>query len=349
MYVEYVNARVHGMASRLLDHHEMERLIAQTSVDGIISELEKTPYSQDIAEARVLFSGIGCVEHALRKNLARTYRKIFNLVQGEKGSRYITIFLKKWDIQNIKTIIRGKNIQAPAEEIAGCLVPAGTLDETTLLELLKQPDVRGVVDLMATWQIEYSVPLTQHLGDFQEHHNLDSLEYALDEYYFSSSLDRITGNSEDDRVIRDLLQTEIDATNLKNILIMTRDSVFPEAASDVIISGGKVFSQSFLLEMLQTKDVSKAIHMLEPTSYRFLLGVPPGEYQAGRISGVEKALERFLIKKTVQVFRGDPFSFTVVIGYLRAKLNEIINIRVIARSREAGLPDNVMEAEMIYV
>jgi V/A-type H+-transporting ATPase subunit C len=349
MYVEYVNARVHGMASRLLDHHEMERLIAQTSVEGIIAELEKTPYSQDITEARILFSGISCVEQALRKNLARTYRKIFSLVRGEKNSRYVILFLKKWDIQNIKTILRGKNIQAPAEEIAGCLVPAGTLDETTLLELLKQPDVRGVIDLMATWQIEYSVPLTRHLGDYQEHHNLDSLEYALDEYYFSSSLEKITGNHEDDRVIRDLIQTEIDATNLKNVLIMTRDSVPPEVASGVIIPGGKVLSQAFLMEMLQTRDVSKAVRLLETSSYRFLLEVPPQEYQTGRISGIEKAIERFLIKKTLHVFRGDPFSFTIVIGYLRAKLNEIINIRVIARSREAGLPDSVMEAEMIYV
>ena len=150
MFVEYVNARVHGMAGRLITRHGFERLIAQTSVDGVIDELEKTPYHDDILEARTLHPGIRCVEYALRKNLEKTFRKIYRLTKDEDSARYITIFLKRWDTQNIKTILRGKNIQAPPEEIAGCLIPAGTLDEATLIELIKQTDVRGVVDLLAT-------------------------------------------------------------------------------------------------------------------------------------------------------------------------------------------------------
>lgn len=349
MYVEYVNARVHGMSSRLLSRHELERLIAQTSVDGIISELEKTPYNQEIAEARVLHSGISCVEYALRKNLAKTYRKIFNLVEGEKRAGCITMFLKRWDIQNIKTILRGKNIHAPVEEIASCLVYAGTLDEATLLELLRQPDVRGVVDLMATWQIEYAVPLTLHLGEFQERRNLGPLESALDNYFYSSALESLQGNSKDTQLIRDLIQTEIDTTNLKSAIIMIRDSVSPDDAAAVFIDGGKVLSPGLLLEMVQAHDVGKAILKLEGTPYRFLMDIPPEDIAAGRISVIEKAIERYLIAKTVRLFRGDPFSFTIVVGYLRAKLNEITNIRVIARSREAGLPDEIMEAEMVYV
>ena len=49
------------------------------------------------------------------------------------------------------------------------------------------------------------------------------------------------------------------------------------------------------------------------------------------------------------MFRGDPLSFTIVIGYLWAKLNEVTNIRVIARCREAGMPDELMESEIFYV
>ncbi len=349
MYVEYVNARVHGMAGRLLNHHEFERLIAQTSVEGVIEELEKTPYRDDVLEARTLHSGIRGVEYALRKNLGKTFQKIYKLTRGEESARYITIFLKRWDIQNIKTILRGKNIQAPPEEIAECLIPAGTLDETTLLELLKQTDARAVVDLLATWHIEYSVPLTRYIGEFSAHRNLWKLEYALDQYYYHSALGQCAGGRTDDLIMQDFLGTEIDATNLKNILILVRDDIPPEEGETVLLDGGKVFSHQQLTGMIRARGIGEVLKNLEGTKYSFLCGTNPEIVSAGKVSAIEKEIDRFLIRKGIGMFRGDPFSFTIVIGFLWSKMNEITNIRVIARAREAGLPDEVMEEETFYV
>jgi V/A-type H+/Na+-transporting ATPase subunit C len=349
MFVEYVNARVHGMTARLINRHGLERLIAQTSVDGVIDELEKTPYHDDILEARALHKGIHCIEYALRKNLARTFRKIHDLTKEEKSARYITIILKRWDIQNIKTILRGKNIQVSTEEIAGCLIPAGTLDEATLIELLKQPDVRAVIDLMATWRIEYAVPLTRYLGEFSEHRNLWKLEYALDEYYYRSALESLVKKRPDDLIVRDFLETEIDATNLKNVLILLRDAIPADEGQKVLLDGGKVFGRRELIEMLNAKGIGDVLQSLERSQYSFLSGISPERIRAGHISTIEKEIDRFLIRKGTGMFRGDPLSFTIVIGFLWSKLNEVTNIRVIARAREAGLPDEVMEEEIFYV
>jgi len=349
MYVEYVNARVHGMSSRLITTHGFDRLIAQPSLDGIITELEKTPYREEIVEARILYSGIGCIEYALRKNLMKTYRKILGLVEGEKSARYILIFLKKWDVQNIKTIIRGKNIQTSNEEISGCLIPAGTMDETTLIELVKQPDVRAVVDLMATWDIEYAIPLTRHIGEYFERNEIGRLEYALDEYYFESSLKELKGKRQDDKVVRDLIGTEIDIRNIKSSLMMIRDGVSVEDAAPFLLNGGKEISHDLILDMIRTKKIPDAVRLLEPTPYRFLLSVPESEISQGKISVLEKELDHFLIRNGIALFRGDPLSFTIVIGYLWAKLNEITNIRVISRCRESGMPDELMESEIFYV
>ncbi|MCU0630796.1 MAG: V-type ATPase subunit [Methanoregulaceae archaeon] len=349
MYVEYVNARVHGMSSRLITTHGFERLIAQPSLEGIITELEKTPYREEIVEARILHTGISCIEYALRKNLMNTYRKILALVEGEKPARYIIIFLKKWDVQNIKTIIRGKNIQTSNEEISGCLIPAGTLDETTLIELIKQPDVRAVVDMMATWEIEYAVPLTRHIGEFSQRNEIGRLEYALDEYYFESSLRQLSGKRHDDKVVRDLIGTEIDIRNIKTAMMMIRDSVSADEAAPFLLSGGKEINNELIHAMIGTKKIPDALRLLEQTSYRFLLSVPDIEISQGKISVLEKELDRFLIRNGIAMFRGDPLSFTIVIGYLWAKLNEITNIRVIARCRETGMPDELMESEIFYV
>ena len=347
MFVEYVNARVHGMSSHLIQVHGFERLIAQTSVEGIINELEKTPYRDDIVEGKAIYPGMSCLEYALQKNLAKTYNKIFGLVKEEKPARYITIFLKKWDVQNIKTILRGKNIQAPSEEILSCIVPAGTLDETTLLELVKQPDVRAVVDLMATWKIGYALPLTRHIGEFFERRETALLEFALDEYYYSQALEVLKGHSEDDRIVRTFIGTEIDVRNLKTSLVMRRDNVTTEDARRYLLKGGKELKPGFFTEFLQAKTIQDALDLLEPTSYGFLSS-RRNDYPV-KLSDLEKDLDHFLTRKGIGMFRGDPFSFTVTIGYLYAKLNEITNIRIIARCRESGMPDEIMESEVFYV
>src|SRR5665647_1894847 len=154
---EYANARIRAMKSRLLDRKELEELAGKLDIESVINQLEETPYREDIEDASVKYSGIACVEDALRRNLSNTFRLILSFVKGEDAQTLMQIFLNRWDIQNIKTILRGKNIHAPANEILESLAPAGALDDATLVALTKQPDVKAVIDLLATWGIEYQV------------------------------------------------------------------------------------------------------------------------------------------------------------------------------------------------
>jgi vacuolar-type H+-ATPase subunit C/Vma6 len=72
----YINARMRGMKSRLLDHHTLDHLILQPDLDSMIAELEKTPYRDDLVSARGRYTGMPCIEHALRMNFVKTFRKV---------------------------------------------------------------------------------------------------------------------------------------------------------------------------------------------------------------------------------------------------------------------------------
>jgi V/A-type H+-transporting ATPase subunit C len=50
----YVNARIRGMKSRLLDRHTLEDLIFQPDLNSLISDLEKTPYKEDIMNQKLI-------------------------------------------------------------------------------------------------------------------------------------------------------------------------------------------------------------------------------------------------------------------------------------------------------
>ena len=346
---EYIGARIRGMKSRLLERKALEALGAKMDISSVIDELENTPYRQDLEDASVQYTGLACVEEALRRNLSKTFRLIFSFVKGEDAETLINIFLNKWDIQNIKTILRGINIQEMSEEIAESLAPAGALNDATLAEMIKQPDVKAIIDLLATWGIEYSRPLTRHFKEFSETRDLVVLEYALDKFYYSQALDAVAGDSYDEGIIRGIVRTEIDVTNIKNVLRIIRDKVELEDPQYYFISGGKELDVDKLSALSKTRTMDGVTKQLAGSSYDFLARLPDEYVTAEKISPFEKELDKFLLQKALRLFSGDPLSLALVIGYLWAKLNEITNIRIIAMCKTEYVPEKEVMEELVFV
>jgi V/A-type H+-transporting ATPase subunit C len=317
--------------------------------DAIITELEKTPYREEIVKASVQHAGLACIEVALRMDIARTFRKIYSLFENEKDEKYARTLLNRWDVHNIKTILRGKNIHEPSSEILGCLIPAGELDEATLVELVKQPDVRGVIDLLATWRIIYSLPLTQQFKEYSEKRDLAMMEYALDKFYFAIALDTIRGNTDDDRIMREMVATEIDVTNIRSVLKMIRDRIPIEEAQEFLIPGGAVLDEKRLVLLVKAGTIKDAMKQLMGTPYEFLGQVPEETFKQEKISLFEKELERFLIRKGTGWFLGDPLSIAIAIGYVWAKFTEVTNIRIISRLKMADVAEKIIREELVHV
>jgi V/A-type H+-transporting ATPase subunit C len=346
---DYANARIKGMKSRLLAPSVFETLILKPDVESIIAELENTPYKEEIEKATVQFSGIKCIEVALRKDFTNAFRKILRFMEGDPAEKHIKILLSRWDIQNIKTILRGKNIHLTSAEILECLVPAGQLDDTTLIELIKQPDVKAVIDLLATWGIEYAKPLTRNFKEYSEKRDLSVLEYAIDKFYFENALDKLSEKSYDDRILLDMITMEIDVTNIKNVLTMIRDRIDIEEAEIFLITGGQRLNIERLMAMIRTGTLEGAIKFLDATPYNFLSELPAHVFRTEKISVIEKELEKYLIKRGISRFLGDPLSIAVAVGYVWAKYNEITNIRIIARCKTADITEKEIREELIYV
>ncbi len=350
----YANARIRAMKGRLLPPSTLESLIAKPDLDTLIVELEKTAYREELEKAGIVSSGINKVELALRKNMVITFRTILRIMRGdedeEENGRHIRIILHRWDVQNIKTILRGKKIQASPEEIVSCLIPAGELDEAALIELSKQADVKTVIDILATWGIEYARPLTRHLKEYTEKRDMALLESALDTFYYEHAFNLVKrGETDNDRIIRDFLITEIDVTNLKTVLKMVRDQVDPEEAERFLIKGSVGFPVEKLLSYIRLGNLEAVIKELAGTPYHFLAGIPERSITLGRISELEKELDRYLMKRGIRHFLGDPLGVAISLGYVWAKVHEVTNIRIIARGKMADVSEKEIREALIHV
>ena len=345
----YINARIRGMKSRLLDHRMLDNLILQPDLESLIGESEKTPYRDDIIDARGRYAGMPCIEYALRTNFVRTFRKILAFAEKEEAERYIRIFLHRWDVQNIKTILRGKNIHVTNEEILECLVPAGELDEAALTELVRQQDPKAVIDLLATWRIPWAKPLTTAFPEFAQKGDISRLECALDQYYYEEALRAVKGPDPNNALIRHILAIEIDVVNIKTVLRMIRDHIDPVEAERFLIAGGLEYDLKKLARLLALHTIGDVLAGMADSRYQFLSATSEAAVKVQKISVIEKELERYLVMQGTRSFSGDPLSVASMIGYFWAKYNEITNIRVISRCKTADFPVEHLREELVYV
>ena len=113
MDYDYLNARIRSMKGRLLSPAALEGLIQRPDLEGIMAESQRALYRNELEKASVLYMGIQAVEEALRRETAGTFTRILSLAKGDEAEKFVRLLLARWDVQNIKTIIRGKAMHIP--------------------------------------------------------------------------------------------------------------------------------------------------------------------------------------------------------------------------------------------
>ena len=136
----YINARIRGMKGRLFKASEYEELFIMHDLSSVILFLSNSTYSRFILGAEK--AGINEIEEALGGDLSDTLRKIYNIAEGDI-KRLLEILLGRWDVYNIKTILRGRHINRTSEDIMPLLIATGALSESLLKELCLQEDIKG--------------------------------------------------------------------------------------------------------------------------------------------------------------------------------------------------------------
>jgi len=337
------------MRQRLLDNNFYEGLVELDDFDRMVQMLQQTPYKDEIQESILRKSGAAAIDEALKLNLTRTFRRVLTFLSPE-GQVLVSTLLGRWDIHNIKTILRGIHMHIDPEEIIDSLLPAGQLEEIELDELAKQEDVKGVIDLLATWGISYGRPLTKEVAAYAETKDLSVLELALDKYYFTYSLRKVRLMGANGAKAQDIVQTQIDIVNLLTLLRLQKSKQPEEEVKRLYVPYGKEIRLERFLELAMKEDVDDVVDGLLDTVYgRILEGAMMKYVEIGSLAALERALETHFVQKGASMSKGDPLGIGIAIGYIWAKDNEIVNLRIIVKGRTIGMPEKRIREELVFV
>ncbi len=346
----YINARVRAMRSRLLPASRLEDLLAAPTMDTFLQGLAATPYGSDLQEALVRHQGLRAVDEALANNLQRSTRAILKFADGRPRT-LIEIVLLRWDLANLRVIVRGKHAGRPAEEVIQALVPAGNLGEVVLKEMAGYPDVTGLAGTLEALDHPLAAAMAGGVAEYVTTKDLMSIELALDRAYAEYALRQTHRLGPDAAVLRESVTAEIDAANVKTALKLAsagslaedrRRRFFIPAGEPADESAGSVVREKLFLALSSPQTQAQAWERLR------VRGFPVRELPTDLVA-FERELDLRIAKHLAARYLGDPLGLDIVIGYLAMKSAEVANLRLIARGKFLGLPREAVRREMVVV
>lgn len=331
----YITGRVRAMKTKLIPA-EMYPRMQSMDASEIARYLEETQYKDEIDALSKDYSGTELIEHATFANLAKTYKKLLD-VSIDEPQFLILEYLRRWDIWNIKTVLRGKFYGASEAEIMKYLVPAGELDAEFLDGLTKKGTVQEVIS--AFEGTDYASALAQYDGK-----NLASLENALDKLYYFR-MERAVGGtlSVGGGLLLKYVRREIDIRNLITLFRMNKAGIDAAVIQENLIPGGKLHEE---LSRMAGQPFGEFLRGLE--GYPFWSSISDiATADLDAISRIEARLRAYLVRYAWALSNYHPLSILPVLGYIVSKDTEVSNIRKIVRGKEAGLPAELIEEQVV--
>ncbi|TQD26405.1 V-type ATP synthase subunit C [Methanolobus vulcani] len=333
----YTIARVRAMKSKLLPKETYPRLM-NMSIDEITRFIEESEYKEDIDQLARQYEGVDLIEHALNRNLAETFTKLLYISEGDVNF-LIGEKLKKYDIWNIKTILRGKYCNASTEEILDAIVAGGRLNYSSLSELAAKATYEDVISELAN--TEYYPILENYDGT-----NLSEIENKLDKMYYTGLFDAVGGSkSKDRKLFEEFTRMGIDLKNLITLFRLKKSGITDPEAMDLMIDGGlrcNLKETGKLLPLSFADFVSE----LESNPYWDVISdiVKP---DMTSLVDVETRLKNHRLKSAASFSHVYPNSIVPIMDYMLSKQNEISNLRIIIRGKAANLEDDVIKEQLV--
>jgi len=329
----YVCTRMRMRKAKLLPKEEYMRML-NMSVSEITRIIGETEYKQEIDELGTTFRGIDLIEVALSWNLAKEYQKIQEITPGSL-KQFTQVYLRRWDIQNVLIILRGKMQGEKIGKIKEILVPAGSLDRGSLDRMLSEESPDRIIEMLKDHRM-YPV-LASEYPAAKESGSFSRMENELYKHLYANIINDAKAGVKGGSSFLYYIRLEIDIRNVKTLFRLRADKL-EEDTRDMFISGGTLTAGDFA-SMNAVKDQNEFIDMLKANIRNDTLHALLDELKSRKgVHDIEARLSRVQLEQMEKMSKRNPFSIHPVLVYLEKKKHEVFNLRALARGKESRLP-----------
>ena len=338
----YACTRMRVRRSLLIPREDYLRML-NMSLPEITRFIGETNYRSEIDELGTSFSGINLVEVALSWNLAKEYQSILELVPGDL-KHFTASYLRRWDIQNVVTVLRGKMQKMPSGKIKEVLVPAGRLDRVALDRLIAEESPERVAEALKGERfypvLERELPRALETGSFAH------LENELYKSYYARLIADAKEGVKGGDIFLKYIQLEIDIRNIQDLFRLRAGDVHEDVRELLIPGGSFTVDELQRLSGLENRDefIDALKRQVKMTPLLNALEEIRGKTA---LHGIEVALTRVQLDQMERMSKRYAFSILPILVYLEKKKYEVANLRALARGKEAGLPGERLQGYLV--
>lgn len=327
----YLNARVRGLRAQLLPAGFLADQLDARGFTGFTSALAQTSYGRDLEEAQAGAQGLAAVDAALARGFVRTTQALLGHADGAPRE-LIALLLRRYDLANLKAIVRAHHAGRGADEVLAGVLPAGALGERTLRSMTEAPDLPAAGQVLAASGHPLAEAFRTGVAAYVADGDLLAFEVGLDRAFYAGWAADAT-RLPAPKGFRTYVAAEVDATNLRTALKLRGRTV---DVARFFVEGGTVVTPSLFGE-LAAQPVGTPLPALRAPFAALADATGVGDADVRLRAALDDVARRL---------GSDPLDIGLVADYLRRKEQETARLRLIARGVYYGVPRERLVEEL---
>lgn len=330
----YINARIRGMKTRLLEPSFFREALAGEGFRGFVQSLALSSYGSELETAQTAYAEapLRAVDEAIGRNFHHTTRSLLTFSSGPAREQ-IALLLLRYDLQNLKAIARAKHAGRTLDEVRQALFPAGELKPALLENIAAAADLPASAQALAATKHPLAPAFSEAVRRYVNGGSLYELELALDRALFETIFARLA-KVQHSSGFRRYLEKEVDAANLRTALKLRGSG----GGSELFVKGGREIGRA-TFEALLSDPAPSALQALANTSFK---AVAKAAGRAQQDEAIRQTLDRYAYRLMLREVLG----IGVALDYLRRKESEAARLRLLARGKYYQVPREQLQQEL---
>ncbi len=336
----YLITRVHGLSTHLLNENDYSMLASAKSIREIAENLLKGDYATILGKISLEELDAKMLERVFYQKLIERNTFLITL-SPPRISRFLSSFFKRFEIENIKRIIKAKH-------------GGETLKEEELIPIPKKYTLINFQALLGAKDVEETVSFLKETEyaelEFKYNAYRDSgypiiLEACLDEIYFRNLLET-TKRLPNRKDVESLTRYLGEIKNLQNIVNLLMRKAEPKVVSEVDLKVRYKLSDRRVKE-LSRRTIEELHDVMRDTSYAEISQRVLESYRNGLVEDVSLIFEQNTLSHIIKTMSKKTLSLVYVLCYLLLCECEVRNLITVAVSRELGLTKEKIQERII--
>ncbi len=326
----YAVSRVKALENDLLPRSTVDRMLEASTPEEALKILGETDYGNYFGEVESA--------HDFEKALDQGLRSIYKVIEDSTRDLRFTLISKlRYDFHNLKVLMKEKYL---GEDFKSILSQTGSINVEVLRKAVEDKDLAG-------FNKNLKQAFEKAAMDFELNGDPQKIDIILDQGLYAC-LKELAVQLEDTHLI-DYIKTEIDLVNINTVLRVRRMGRSAKFLETVLIDGGFLDGAFFINSM--GEPVGSFADRLSTTRYdRIAVEGVQSWIDSGSSTVLEKLSDDLLLNMAKKG-KYAAFGILPIIGFLRAKENEVKVLRMIMVGKINRIPTESLRERLrdVYV